>query len=179
MIGTEKRLLKKPAHAKVYQEKMRDMLHRQVARKLDQKLLNYDGPVHYITHHDVLKEESSTTPCRIVLNASANHCGHSLNDYWAKGLDLLNNLMGVLITFRDEEVGYIGDILIMYLTLRITMLDQQTHRFLWRDPNPEKKPEEYMMEVVSFGDEPAAIIVQLALRKTADVATNDKSVAKQ
>ena len=52
------------------------------------------------------------------------------------------------------------------------MPDQQTHRFLWKDLNPVKKPEEHMLEVVSFGDKPAATIFQLALRKTADLATN-------
>ena len=80
LIGTEKRLLKNPEHAKVYQEQMQDMLHRQVAQKLDQNDLNYDGLVHYITPHEVLKEESSTTACRIVFNASGNYCGHSLNN---------------------------------------------------------------------------------------------------
>ena len=85
--------------------------------------------------------------------------------------------MDVLIKFREKEVGYIGDIRKMYYTVKITMPDQQTHRFVWRDLNPEKKPEDYMMEVVSFGDKPAATIVQLALRKTADLATNDLSVA--
>ena len=34
------------------------------------------------------------------------------------------------------------------------------------------------MEVVSFEDKPAATIGQLALRKTADLATNDQSEAK-
>ena len=58
------------------------------------------------------------------------------------------------------------------------LADQQTHRFLWRDLNPEKKPDEYMVEVVSFGDKPAATIVQLVLRNTADLATKDLSEAK-
>ena len=103
---------------------------------------------------------------------------HSLNDYWAKGPDVLNNFMGVLIKFREEEVGYIRDIRKMYHTVGTTIPDRQTHRFLWRDLNPEKKPEEYMMEVMSFGDKPAATNVQLALRKTADLATNDQSASK-
>ena len=131
-----------------------------------------------MSHHEVLKEESSTTPCRIVFNAYENYCGHSLNDYWGKGPDLLKNLKGVLIKFREEELCYIGDIRKMYHTVRITMPDHQTHRFLWRDLNPMEKPEEYMMEVMSFEDKPAAIIVQLALRKTTDLATNEQSEAK-
>ena len=83
--------------------------------------------------------------------------------------------MGVLIKFRQEEMGYIGDIRKVYHTLKITMPDQQTHRFLWRDLNPVKKPEEFAMKGVSFGDKLSATIVQLALRKTADFATNDKN----
>ena len=109
LIGTKKQLLKNPEHAKVYQEQMQYMLDRQVAQKLDRKHLKYDGAGHYITYHEVLKKESSTIPCSIVFHASANYCGHRLNDYWAKGPDLLNNLMGILITFREEEVGYIGN----------------------------------------------------------------------
>ena len=35
-----------------------------------------------------------------------------------------------------------------------------------------------MKEKVSFGDKPAAPIVQLVVRKTADWATNDQSDAK-
>ena len=58
------------------------------------------------------------------------------------------------------------------------LADQQTRRFLWRDLIPEKNPDEYMMEVMSFGDKPAATIVQLVLRNTADLATNDLSGAK-
>ena len=110
LIGTKQQLLKNPEHAKVYQEQMQDMLDRQVAEKHDQKDLNYDGPVHYITHHEVPKEESSTTLCRIVFNASANYCGHRSNDYWAKGPDLLNSLMGILIKFNEKEVSYKGNL---------------------------------------------------------------------
>ena len=108
LIGTKQQLLKNREHAKVYQEQMQDMLDRQVAETHDQKDLNYDGSVHYITHHEVPKKESSITSCRIVFNASPNNCGHRSNDYWAKGPDLLNSLMGILIRFKEKEVSYKG-----------------------------------------------------------------------
>ena len=69
---------------------------------------SYDGPIHYIGHHEVLKPDSKSKPCRIVFNSSANIQGHVLNVYWAKGPDLLNNL-GILIRFR-EEVRITGEI---------------------------------------------------------------------
>ena len=56
--------------------------------------------------------------------------GHVLNEYWAKGPDLLNNLSGVLIRFRDNRVAYIGDIKKMYHTVKTSELDQHTHQFL-------------------------------------------------
>ena len=46
--------------------------------------------------------------------------GHVLNDYWAKGLDLLNNLLGVLIRFRENEIVLMGDISKMYHTVKTT-----------------------------------------------------------
>ena len=36
--------------------------------------------------------------------------GHMLNDYWAKGPHLLNDLLGVLIRFRENNIAIIGDI---------------------------------------------------------------------
>ena len=74
-----------------------------VARKLQLiEMLSYGGPVRYISHHAVMKPESKSTPCRIVFNSSANYHGHMLNEYYAKGPNMLNNLLGVLLRFREE-----------------------------------------------------------------------------
>ena len=103
LADTERRLRKNADHARVYDEQIKDMLTRNVARKLSkEELTNYKGPTHYIAHHEVLKPESKSTPVRIVFNSSANYMGHVLNEYWAKGPDLLNNLLGILIRFREK-----------------------------------------------------------------------------
>ena len=84
LISTEKRLSRNTEHAKVYQQQIDDMLNRKVARKLTEyELKEYKGPKRYISHHEVLKPDSKTTPVRIVFNSSANYMGHILNDYWA------------------------------------------------------------------------------------------------
>ena len=52
-----------------------------------QELEDYNGPIHYISHHEVLRPESKSTPVRIVFNSSAVFRGHRLNDYWMKEPD--------------------------------------------------------------------------------------------
>ncbi|KAK3737988.1 hypothetical protein QZH41_001003 [Actinostola sp. cb2023] len=168
--STERRLLKNPEHAKVYQEQIQDMVKRNVARKLTTDDLNtYDGPVHYISHHAVLRPDSKSTPVRIVFNSSASYMGHALNDYWAKGPDLLNSLLGVLTRFRENDVVILGDIKKMYHSVKIGLVDQHTHRFLWRDLETNRDPDVYVIERVSFGDKPSGAIATLALRKTAEI----------
>ena len=146
---------------------------RNVARKLSkEELTNYTGPTHYIAHHEVLKPESKSTPVRIVFNSSANYMGHVLNEYWAKGPDLLNNLLGVLIRFRENRVAFIGDIKKMYHTVKTSELDQHTHRFLWRDMDSTREPDTYIIQRVSFGDKPSGTIATIVLKKTAEMVRN-------
>ena len=97
----EKRLIKNAPLATECQRQIEDMLERKVCRKLTKEEINtYKGPVYYIAHHGVIKEDSQPTPLRIVFNSSANYRGHILNDYYAKGPDMLNGMLGVLLRFR-------------------------------------------------------------------------------
>ena len=75
------------------------MLERGIAKKLDDEDWNYDGPLHYISHYEVLKQESAYTPCTIVFNASAIYRSHALDEYWAKGPNPLGNLLCILVKF--------------------------------------------------------------------------------
>jgi len=115
MKSLERRLTKHTEHSQVYQDQIQDMIDRGVAEKLDQdELSTYTGPVYYLSHHEVLKPDSESTPCRIVFNSSSKFKGHVLNEYWAKGPDLMNNLLGVLVRFRENCVAVAGDIRKMY-----------------------------------------------------------------
>ena len=170
LISTEKRLSKNEKHAETYQQQIQDMIDRDVTRKLTQEeLQKYKGPVHYISHHEVLKPDSKSTPVRIVFNSSASYMGHVLNEYWAKGPDLLNSLLGILIRFRENEIAFIGDIKKMYHTVRTGVIEQHTHRFLWRDMDVTREPDTYVIQTVSFGDKPSGTIATVALRKTAEM----------
>ena len=80
--------------------------------------------------------------------------GHALNDYRVKEPHLLNDLLGILIRFRENKIALIGDIKKMYHTVKTKTIDQHTHRFLWRDINIKRRP---------------GTIATVALRKTAEM----------
>ena len=84
-----------------------------------------------------------------------------------KGPDLLKNLFGVVLRFREREVALVGDISKMYHRILIPERDQQVHRFLWRNLDTSREPDVYEKTVLTFGDKPAPAMAQTALRKTA------------
>ena len=178
--ATKRRLLKNPEHAKAYDLQMVEMNQLQFARKLtEEETRRHTGPVHYISHHEVLRPESKSTPVRIVFNSSAVFQGHKLNDYWMKGPDLLNDLFGVVLRFRENQVTFMGDISKMYHRIRIPETDLHVHRFLWRNLQTHCEPDVYVKTVLTFGDKPAPAMAQIALRKTSNEANETFPKAAQ
>ena len=106
-----------------------------------------------------------------------NYYGDTLNQYWAKGSDLINNMLGILLRFREEPVCFVRDIHKMYHSVRITREDQHVYRFLWRDMTPNAPIETWVMNCVSFGDKSVSSIAQGALRKKADMKEGQHSDA--
>jgi hypothetical protein len=96
--STERRVAKDPKLGEIYQQQIQDIMEQGAARKLTRKEMDsYEGPVLYISHHEVLNPESESTPCRFVFNTSAKFNKCVLNYFWAKGPDLINNLLRVLL----------------------------------------------------------------------------------
>ena len=58
----------------------------------------------------------------------------------------------------------------MYHAVKLSVLDQHTHRFLWRDLETHRSPDTYIMTSVSFGDKPAGNIAIAALHKAAEMS---------
>ena len=59
----------------------------------------------------------------------------------------------------------------MYQTVKTTVLDQHIHRFLWRDMVTDRAPDTYVIQRVSFGDKPSVTIATMALRKRAEMGS--------
>lgn len=166
--GTERRLRKLgEMSSKAYKEQIDDMLKRGVAKKLTKdEIRHYSGPVHYVSHHEILKPDSISTPTRIVFNSSASYNGHILNHYWAKGPNVLNNLFGLLLRFRENPIAFIGDISKMFNSIRLSEFDCHVHRFLWRGLE-DRPPDHYALTAVPFGNICSPAIAVLVMRQTA------------
>ena len=85
-----------------------------------------------------------TSRIKYVFDCSAQFQGTSLNDVLFQGPDLTNNLVGVLIRFRQEPVTVMGDVQSIFHQVCAPEADQDLLWFLWW-PHYDfsKKLEEY------------------------------------
>lgn len=167
---TEKRLSKDVSVKEQYCNQFQDFVDRGVFREIPEKEMNeYQGAVCYISHHEVYKEGSASTPVRIVLNTSLkNKDGLSLNDVMMKGPNSLNNLFGIQMRFRTYQCALVGDIAKMYNSIDTTLKERHLRRVLWRNMKTDEAVRTFGTEKVMFGDKPAAAICATAIAQTAE-----------
>ena len=66
--STERRLMKHPERAAAYDKQMIEMNEMNYSRKLtEEELNNYKGPIHYISHHEVIRPEKASTLSELYL----------------------------------------------------------------------------------------------------------------
>ena len=173
---TEKRLIKEePSMSSLsqYNEQFYDLIDREAVVEIpeeeEEEVDGTDTIVHYVSHHDVRKPGSSSTPMRIVINSSLKYQGVSPNDVWIKGPNSLNDMFGILIRYREHKFALVGDIKKMYNTIHTTEPEKHMRRLLWRFGNVNEKFKTYGVNRVMFGDRPAAAICSVAIRETAEI----------
>lgn len=110
-----------------------------------------EGNKWYVPHHSVYHPKK-LDKLRIVFDCSARYDGISLNDYLLQGPDLMNNLIGILLRFRQHSVALICDVEKMFHQFHVCKADRVFLRFLWwRNGDLNEQPQEYRMKVHLFG----------------------------
>ena len=126
----------------------------------------WKGPVNYISHHGVV-QDSMTTPLRVVTNSSLNNGGRSLNDCLPTGPNSLNPMLDIMLRFRCHECGMISDLTKAYNCLHTGPVERHLRRFVYRF-DPTDVWQDYAFDVVAFGDNPAANLLEIGRNMTAD-----------
>ena len=120
----------------------------------------------YIPHHGV--SNPNKDKLRVVFDCAAVYNGTSLNKHLLSGPNLTNNLVDVLLKFREHAVAIMGDVEAMFHQVRVPADERDYLRFLWwpgGDTNAE--PRDYRMSVHLFGATSSPSCANMALRQTA------------
>ena len=165
----KKRLLQDQCLSEKYATTMNDYLEKGYAEKIPKKQLQpADTSIWYLTHHPVT-HPAKPEKVRIVFDCAATYQNTSLNQQLLQGPDQTNQLVGVLIRFRQERIGLVSDIESMFHQVLVEPRDCDALRFFWwlnADMTGEMK--EYRMVRHLFGATSSPNVANFCLRKTAD-----------
>ena len=169
---TKKRLQKDPAFEEIYDRQLKDLIDMGVARELKsgelESWISEGKPYYYIAHQMVVNESNKTTPIRVVFNSSQKFAGHSLNNSWNLGPDLIANLQGVLLRFRSDVVGAQGDIRKMFYMIRVSKDEEMMQLWIWKFRG-EDKIRTFAMSRLVMGNKPSSNISVLAVRESTNL----------
>ena len=140
----------------------------------------WEGPEHYVSLQHVVREDSPTTPIRIVANSSlSSKNGVSLNNIVMKGPNTLSDQWELLNRWRMYQKAVCTDISKAYWALRTGETEKHVRRIVWRRGDASNPWKTFAFCVVSFGDKPAAAILEVAIRKIAAIHAKVDPVAAQ
>ena len=157
------KLRKQPEKLKHYDDLLKDYLAQGFIEMVKEETIKG----HYLPHHGVEKK-SSTTPIRIVFNASSKiRQSMSLNDMLETGPSLTEGLVDSLVRFRTKKYAITADISKAFLRIGLAERDRDFVRFLWvSDPfsdNPTVVT--YRFRAVLFGSTSSPFLLQATLHQ--------------
>ena len=108
--------------------------------------------VSFLPHHPVTNE-NKPGKVRRVANASSIFQGQSFNSNSLKGPDLLSNLTGVIMRFRENRNALCADIEQTFMQVKVDPKDRLYIRFLWNNSG-HIETYEYTRQIFGATDSP-------------------------
>lgn len=132
-----------------YIKYMNDIIERGDAEEVKDEGL--PGETWYIPHHGIYHPKKPEK-LRVVFDCSVKHKGSSLNENLLSGPDMINNMTGVLVRFRQHKVALMCDVEKMFHQFEVKESDRNFLRFLWwKNGDLRSQPQMYRMSVHLFG----------------------------
>ncbi len=157
-----------PVFHEEYNNFLSEVLNKGFAERVPrEQLQGKEGNIWYIPHHGVyhLKKKK----LRVVFDCGASFRGTSLNSELLQGPDFTNGLTGVLIKFRQDSIGIMGDVEAMFHQVKVAEEHVDFLRFLWwPGGDVSLTPLDFRMTVHIFGAVSSSSCASYALRRTAE-----------
>lgn len=158
-LSLEKRFARDDNFKQMYIQVMREF---ELAGRME-KIKNSDVPLNFLPHHAVVNLEKTTTPLRVVFDASCTtSSGYSLNDILYKGTIKQDTLMNILLRFRLHRYVVNADIQKMFCCVYLAPQHQNLQCILWREESHHELLT-YKLTTLSFGLKPAPHIATRCL----------------
>lgn len=126
-LQTEKELATMPTLKVKYNETLEEYLTLGLMTLAD----HTEPTLYFLPHQAVIKEDSTTTPVRVVFDASAKTSNNrSFNDVQYIGPKLQQDLTMLILKFIQKPIAVISDITKMYRQIKIAKEDIPYHRIL-------------------------------------------------
>ena len=129
--STVNRMKNNPDLIQKYDDIITDQLKRGIIEKVGSE--SNSSIKHHIPHHAVVNPTKATTKVRVVYDASAK-CkseSKSLNECLYRGPILLQNLTGILLRFRLNQIAMVADIEKAFLQIGLQDEAKDVTRFFW------------------------------------------------
>ncbi|XP_025270367.1 uncharacterized protein LOC105254911 [Camponotus floridanus] len=164
----ERRCCKDARFGSLYRSFMREYDDLQHMEVIDTSTERVDTAKCYLSHHEVLRETSTTTKLRVVFNGSQlTTLDTSLNASLLTGANLLPALTDVLLRWRWHRYVFVTDIEKMYRQILIHSDDRDHQRILWRHRATDGI-REYRLRTVTYGLACAPFLAIRTLHQLAD-----------
>ncbi|XP_050555834.1 uncharacterized protein LOC126911643 [Spodoptera frugiperda] len=161
-LSLERKLDRSPELKGMYSDFLKEYLALGHMTRIDR----YLPPYYFLPHHCV-QRESTTTKLRVVFDAGAQtSSGKSLNDLQLIGPPLLNDLVGILLRFRQYTFVACADVEKMFRQVLVQADQRQLQLILWRDSKQEPLGI-YQLNTVTYGTASAPYLAMRCLRQLA------------
>lgn len=159
----ERRLQRKPDLNKMYHEFM--MEYKLLGHMSECNDTDRHPNVYNIPHHGVFRDGSTTTKLRVVFNASSpTTSGVSCNDIQMVGPTVQDDLMSILLRFRQHKYVLSADVEKMYRQIIVHPSDRHLQHILWRDTTDESV-KTFVLNTVTYGTSSAPFLATRCIKQ--------------